>query len=342
MHSTLMALEVAEAGEVVARLLAANADATRDFAEKIRARDPQVVATIARGSSDHCALYLKYLVEIALGVPCASIGPSIASLYHAPLKLKHALAISLSQSGRSPDIVEMQRAARRGGALTLACVNDETSPLALDPDCLLPLHAGPERSVAATKSMIAGLVAGASLVAAWGRDDALTLGLEGLPALLSGQTAPAPDAMVERLASAKSAFVLGRGATFAIAAEAALKLKETCAIHAEAFSSAEVLHGPAEIVTPGFLIIAFLPQDEAREGMAETLRRFADMGARVLTIDAGGEDAVDRLAVAGAAHPQLTPISMVHRFYLLAEACARRLGRDPDRPKNLSKVTETF
>ena len=339
---SLMAAEIDETGAVVARQLAANAAATARLAALLRERDPRVVVTIARGSSDHAALYLKYLVEVALGVPCASIGPSIASLYDAPLRLEGALAITISQSGRSPDIVALQAAAARAGALTLALVNEVDSPVAEGAQHLLPLCAGPERSVAATKSMIAGLVAGASLVAAWGRDDALTLGLEGLPALLSGQTAPAPDAMVERLASAKSAFVLGRGATFAIAAEAALKLKETCAIHAEAFSSAEVLHGPAEIVTPGFLIIAFLPQDEAREGMAETLRRFADMGARVLTIDAGGEDAVDRLAVAGAAHPQLTPISMVHRFYLLAEACARRLGRDPDRPKNLSKVTETF
>ena len=129
--------------------------------------------------------------------------------------------------------------------------------------------------------------------------------------------------------------------TYAIAAEAALKLKETCAIHAEAFSSAEVLHGPAEIVTPGFLVLAFLPQDEARMGMNETLGRFREVGAHVIEVDGGGDDVEDRLAVAAAAHPQLTPISMIHRFYGLAEACARRLGRDPDNPKHLRKITET-
>jgi glutamine---fructose-6-phosphate transaminase (isomerizing) len=339
---THMLNEIAEAGDVVARQLARNGEAMGELGRRLREAAPPVVATNARGSSDHCALSLKYLIEIAVGTPCASIGPSIASLYHAPLRLEGALAISISQSGRSPDIVAMQRAAKRAGALTLAFVNDEASPLATEADRLAPLCAGVERSVAATKSMIAGMAGAAALVAAWSEDAALTAGLAALPALLTRQSAPAPDAMVARLAGARSAYVLGRGATFAIAAEAALKLKETCAIHAEAFSSAEVLHGPAEIVTPGFPVIAFLPQDEAREGMNETLRRLHGMGAEVLTIDAGGKEDSGRLVAAAAAHPYLTAIAMIHRFYLLVEACARRLERDPDRPKNLSKVTETF
>jgi glutamine---fructose-6-phosphate transaminase (isomerizing) len=169
----------------------------------------------------------------------------------------------------------------------------------------------------------------------------LRAALGRLPALLSAQSAPAPVHLVERIARAKSAFVLGRGATFAMAAEAALKLKETCAIHAEAFSSAEVLHGPAGIVSPGFLVIAFLPQDEARDGMAETLRRLQAMGAETIVIDATDADGESSLAAAGADHPLVTPISMIHRFYLLAEACSRRLGRDPDNPPHLRKVTET-
>lgn len=338
---THMAREISESGAALARQLSSNRQVVRQLAERIRARDPTVVVTNARGSSDHCALYLKYLVEIALGIPCASIGPSIASLYRSNLRLQHALAISISQSGRSPDIVAMQESAKSSGALTLALVNDVASPLALGADNLLPLYAGPEKSVAATKSMITGLAAGAALVAAWGEDGPLAAGLARLPGLLDGQTAPPPGRIVDIVASAKSAFVLGRGATFAIAAEAALKLKETCAIHAEAFSSAEVLHGPAGIVAPGFLIIAFMPQDEAREGMGDTLHRLADMGARVLVVDAASGDGPDLLAAADAGHPQLTPIAMIHRFYRLAELCARRLGRDPDHPPHLRKVTET-
>jgi glucosamine--fructose-6-phosphate aminotransferase (isomerizing) len=338
---SLMIREIAESGEAIARQLAANADATKRCAAEVRARDPRLVATIARGSSDHCALYLKYLLEILLGVPCASIGPSIASLYNARLKLDGSLALSISQSGRSPDIVAMQDAAKRAGAFTFALVNDVSSPLATRADVLLPLHAGPEKSVAATKSMIATLVAGAALIAEWREDAALRAAIAKLPALLSAQNEPPPDALVARVAAAKSAFVLGRGATFAMAAEAALKLKETCAIHAEAFSSAEVLHGPAGIIAPGFLMIAFLPQDEAREGMNETLRRLQGMGAETIIIDALDKDGSMALAAARADHPQLTPIAMIHRFYRLAEACARQLGRDPDNPPHLRKVTET-
>jgi glucosamine--fructose-6-phosphate aminotransferase (isomerizing) len=338
---THMRAEIDEAGDALARQLALNAPALADLGGRLRALDPPVVATIARGSSDHCALYLKYMVEIELGAPCASIGPSIATLYRAPLRLGRAVAIAISQSGRSPDIVEMQRSARRAGALTVAFVNDVASPLAKEAEELLPLSAGLEQSVAATKSMIAGLVAAASLVAAWRDEAALVEVLSRLPDVLRSQTASPPGAMIESLAGAQSAFVLGRGATFAVAAEAALKLKETCAIHAEAYSSAEVLHGPAELVRPGFPVIAFMPADAARQGMETTLERLARAGAVVLKIDGGGEDANDRLAAAAAGSPLLAPIPMIHRFYRLAEAVARRRGRDPDRPRNLRKVTET-
>lgn len=335
-----MLSEIGEAGDAAERLLARNAGAFAELGARLRANPPPVVVTIARGSSDHCALYLKYLLEVAVGTPCASIGPSIASLYDAKLSLRSALAVSISQSGRSPDLLSMQRAARAGGALTLAFVNDEASPLAEDAGIALPLCAGPEISVAATKSMIAGLVAGAALVAAWSEDAALATGLQQLPAALRGQNAAPPEPMAERLARARSLYVLGRGATLPIAAEAALKLKETSAIHAEAFSSAEVLHGPAEIVGPDFPVLAFLPQDAAREGFEATLTRLANMGADILRVDVGGADAADRLAVAEVEHA-LAPITMIARFYRLAERVAALRGRNPDKPRNLSKVTET-
>jgi glutamine---fructose-6-phosphate transaminase (isomerizing) len=336
---SLMARETRETGDVITRQLTANREATRRFAEIIRANDPAIVVTVARGSSDYAALFLKYLIEILAGIPCASLGPSIASLYQAPLRLDGALAIAISQSGRSPDIVALQAAVKRGGALTLALVNDAQSPLARDADCLLPLHAGPERSVAATKSVIAAMAAGVALIGEWRGDNELTQALETLPDLLGEAPAPAAD-LIASIAGARSAFVLGRGSTYAIAAEAALKLKETCAIHAEAFSSAEVLHGPAGVITPGFPIIAFMPQDAARVGIAETLARLSAMGARLIVIDAApARDAA--LTVPAAGHPLLTPIVMLHRFYSLVEACSRALGRDPDNPPHLNKVTET-
>ena len=336
---SLMARETSESGAVIANQLAANRATSRQIAEQIRARDPRVVVTVARGSSDHASLYLKYLIEMLAGVPCASLGPSIASLYQTPLRLDGALAIAISQSGRSPDIVSLQGAVKRGGALTVALVNDAASPLAQSADCLLPLHAGPEKSVAATKSVIAAMAAGVALIADWRGDSALSEALGKLPDVLGGLQAPPAD-LVDALCKAKSLFVLGRGPTYAIAAETALKLKETCAIHAEAFSSAEVLHGPAGVITPGFPVLAFMPQDAARAGMADTLARLAAMGARVFIVDAAPSQNA-ALIVPAAEHPLLTPIVMLHRFYSLVEACSRALGRDPDRPPHLNKVTET-
>jgi glucosamine--fructose-6-phosphate aminotransferase (isomerizing) len=336
-----MLREIDESGAAVSRQLDENAARLAELGERLRALDPPLVATIARGSSDCCALYLKYLVEISSGIPCASIGPSVATLYRTPMRLERSLSVAISQSGRSPDIVDMQRSARQGGALAVAFVNDVASPLAAEAEVLLPLCAGEERSVAATKSMVAGLVAGASLVAAWREDRQLADAVSSLPDVLRGQTAAPPAAMLDRLATARNAFVLSRGATLAIAAEAALKLKETCAIHAEAYSAAEVLHGPAELVDSGFPVIAFLPSDAARQGMLPALAALADAGARVITIEAGGDDDAHRLATAKVEAALLEPVLMIHRFYRLAEALALRLGRDPDRPRNLRKVTET-
>ena len=339
---TFMRAEIDEAGAAIARQLAGDAGRIDRLGRKLRALDPPVLTTIARGSSDCCALYLKYLAEIVVGIPCASIGPR-SRRSTAPRCVFRAPPPSRSRNRAAvPTSSKCSASARKAGATTIAMVNDVDSPLATEADELLPLMAGPEQSVAATKSMIAGLVAGAALVAAWRGDADLRTAIAGLPALLPAESAPPPAAMIERVARAEHAFVLGRGATFAVATEAALKLKETCAIHAEAYSSAEVLHGPAELARPGFLVIAFMPTDAGREGMETTLRLLVAAGADVVRVDAGGGDAGDRLACATAASPLLTPIAMIHRFYGLAEAVSRRLGRNPDHPRNLHKVTETI
>src|SRR5271170_2281722 len=337
-----MATEIAESGAVAHRQLTANAAPTAKLAAALRARKPSFAVTIALGSSDHAALYLKHLLELKAARACALLGPSLASLYHAPLRLADAVAIAISQSGRSPDIVAMQRAARDQGAVAIAMVNDEDSPLARGADALLPLHAGAERSVAATKSMIASLVAGASLVAHWSEDSELLSALAKLPSILDLSSAAPPSAAVETLAKAASLFVVGRGATHAVAAEAALKLKETSAIHAEAFSSAEVLHGPAGIIGPGFPVLAFAPADAAREGFFDALDRLASFGAAPLVVDYEAHARWQTVVALGGGQPLLTPIVALHAFYRVAEATARRRGRDPDQPPHLMKVTETL
>jgi glutamine---fructose-6-phosphate transaminase (isomerizing) len=340
---TFMAAEIAEAGEAVRRQLVANSALTAKVAVDLRALRPPFVATVARGSSDHAALYLKHLIELKLGLACASLGPSIASLYGAPLKLEGAVAIAISQSGRSPDILAMQRAAKEQRALSIALVNDEESPLAREANAVLPLHAGPEHSVAATKSMIAALVAGAALVAHWSDDAELLAALQNLPSVLDASSAaPYAGQAIATLTHASSLFVVGRGATLAVAAEAALKLKETSAIHAEAFSSAEVLHGPAGIIKPGFPVLAFAPADAARPGFFDTLDRLAAFGAAPLLVNTEPHGRWPTLLALDGGHPLLTPIVALHAFYRVAEETARLRGRNPDQPPHLKKVTETL
>src|SRR5579871_5066501 len=337
-----MATEIAESGAVVRRQLTANAAPTARLAVDLRARQPSFAVTIARGSSDHAALYLKHLLELRVALACASLGPSLASLYHAPLRLAGAVTVSISQSGRSPDIVAMQRAAKAAGATTVALVNDEASPLATDADAALPLEAGEEKSVAATKSMIASLVAGVAFVANWAEDAALAEKLRRLPDLLEADRGPTDASVVDRFAGIASLFVIGRGPTAAIAAEAALKLKETSAIHAEAFSSAEILHGPAGVIGPGFPVLGFAPVDEARDGFFETVERLAGFGAAPFLVDVERHAKWPTLVAADAGHPMLTPIVGLHAFYRLAEATARARGRNPDEPPHLQKVTRTI
>jgi len=335
---TLMAAEVGQAPAAVARMLAANAGTAATLGAELRRSPPDVVVTCARGSSDHAATYGKYLIETLVGVPVASAAPSVASIFAAPVATRRALAIAISQSGRSPDLLASAEAQRAGGAQLVALVNDEDSALAAAADTLLPLHAGPELSVAATKSCIAAMAGLAQVVAHWSGDAALAAALDTLPDRLAEAVTLDWDAALEPLAGIERMFVIGRGYGFGIAGEAALKLKETCAIQAEAFSAAEVRHGPMAIVGPGFPVIAFAGSDATGDDVREVADLFAERGAAVLLSKAG--DLASPLP-AIAAHPAIEPILMLASFYRLAEGLARRRGLDPDRPPHLSKVTRT-
>lgn len=337
--ATRMFLEAAEAGDAVARQLAANADLVVEVAATLRARPPRGVLTCARGSSDHAATFAKYLIETRLGLLTASAAPSVSSLYGGAPDRSDMLAIGISQSGKSPDILAAMHAAREGGARTLAMVNVADSPLAADADMTLPLHAGPELSVAATKSYIASLAGLLHLVARWADDAALLDAVDASPALLRDAWQCDWSAMVDRLTGARGLYVIGRGLGFGIAQEAALKFKETCGLHAEAFSAAEVRHGPMALVGPDFPLLVFRQGDETADGVDELV---ADVLAR------GGDVLVTGGSVAGAiqlphppAHPAVEPMLQIQSFYRAANALSLRRGYDPDRPPLLAKVTET-
>jgi glucosamine--fructose-6-phosphate aminotransferase (isomerizing) len=340
-----MFAEAASAPALAAAQIAANRETVREAAAALRALDPPFALTIARGSSDHAATFAKLLFGTRLRLPVVSQAPSIATLYKATSpRLKGTAVLAISQSGRSPDLIETARAAKEAGARLIVMVNDEDSPLAQQADHLIPLRAGTERSVAATKSLIASLSAIAHLVAEWQQDEALLAALDGIGAALEAAWAQDWSAAVEPLRAAQSLLVLGRGITWPIASEAALKFKETAQIHAEAFSSAEVAHGPMALVGAGDPILAFAPTDEAAAGFGERLAAFAERGATVIAAGEGElvAPASIRLPVARSADPVVGAIAMIQSFYRLAETLARAQGLDPDRPPFLSKVTRTL
>lgn len=329
-HQTDMAREVAEAPEAVARMLAHNRTGLAELGKLYQAKKPSHIVTCARGSSDCAASYFKYLVEITLGLPCCSVGASVVSVYGARLALRDTLLLTISQSGKSPDILAFQAEAKRAGIPTLAVTNTEDSPLARDADLCLPLCAGPEKSVAATKTFIASAAMAAALVAACGGDAHFAKAVERLPEDLHKALAINWAEMEDAFSVASSAYVLGRGPSLPMAQEAALKLKETSGLHAEAYSAAEVIHGPMELVGPGFPVVVLAPEDKALATTRDTAKRLAEAGAHVMTPD-----------FARTSDPLLDPISMIQSFYGSAERIARLRGRNPDRPRLLKKVTET-
>ena len=331
---SLMANEAAEAPEAVARFLAHNARALEDLGARLRGASPPVVLTCARGSSDNAAAYFKYLCEIVTGVPCASVGASVVSVYGARLKAEGTLCLTISQSGQSPDIVALQQAAKAAGALTVALVNVADSPAARNADICLELHAGEERSVAATKSFIVSCAAAAAIVAQWSGDGALRTAVAKLPGTLDQAMRQGWPGFTEFAREAASLFVLGRGPSLPIAQETALKLKETCAIHAEAYSVAEVMHGPWELMERDFPVLVYAQDDAARANTQAAVTKMRSAGADVHVVG-------DGLPFAPTGHPLLDPVSMMATAYLEIERVARALGRDPDRPRLLKKVTET-
>ncbi|MEO3997776.1 SIS domain-containing protein [Mesorhizobium sp. CAU 1732] len=342
MTQTMMASETREIPSVVARQIEHGMDAYAAMGTALRERAPAFLVTSARGTSDHAATYLKYLVETRLGIAVASMGPSVASIYKTSLQLRQAGLVAISQSGASPDLISLLEAGREGGALTMALVNAEGAPASDVAELAAPLLAGPEKAVAASKSYVASLVAIAAIVASWSRDDELLAAIRMLPKALEAALACDWSDANASFSDATSAFCLSRGPALTIAYEAALKLKETCAVHAEGFSTAEVLHGPLVLAGEGLRALVFVPRDEARSGVIDTTRRLSAAGADVWLAGGALGDAVRRLPCADAPHPALDPICQAVSFYVFVEQLSRLRGNDPDRPAHLRKVTETI
>jgi len=334
---TSMAAEIAEAPEAAARFLRESGPLVDAIARELSGCSFPFAVICGRGSSSHAGVYLRYLLEAMLGIAVSPSAPSVVTSYGRPPRVTGALFVVISQSGRSPDLVSATRAARQGGALTLALVNDPASPVAAAAETVLPLAAGPERAVAATKTVLNSLLAAASLVARWADDPALTEAVRHLPERLRAAQALDWSAWTDDLQGASAAFVTGRGHGFGPIKEIALKMSETLRLPALAYSSAELRHGPRGALGARTPVLALRQDDPAAESVDALVRDLREDGIRVRICGAGGD-----LPWIGDDHPACDPIAMLLPAYRAIEREAVRRGLDPDRPAGLTKVTETL
>ena len=307
--------------------------------ERIEQAKPRIVVFCGRGSSGHVGVYLRYLFEARLGMLASAAAPSVVTAYQRPPDMRDALFVVVSQSGRSPDIVTATQVARKSGALTLAIVNDENSPAAAASELVLPIGAGAEHSVAATKSVVLSMIAGARLVAALARGRRSERRLSNIcrsdcPSALACDW----SAWAESAAGAAAAFVVGRGYGLGCVREIALKVAEILRVPALGYSAAELRHGPRASITPATPVLVLRQNDQAAAAVDDLVRNLDEAGETAFI--AGG--AAGTLPWIGDGHPVCDPVVMLLPAYRAIEAAARRRGFDPDKPPHLSKVTRTL
>ena len=332
MPGALMAEEIAEQPDVLDRLLLLGSTAAAEVRRAIDRYRPRFVLLAARGTSDHAALYAKYLAEIHLQLPAGLASPSSFTVYGARPDMRGVLFLAASQSGGSPDLLEATEVARSCGALTVAVTNNPDSALASAAAHHVDVHAGVERAVAATKTYTAELLALYLLLA--GADAA---GLPGAAARTLAHAGAAHDA-AHRLANVDRLVVTARGYSYPTAREGALKLMETSYLAAQAFSGADLLHGPLAMLGPDVPVIAITSPGRSAAALAPVLERLTDADVPLLRVGPR-----DGLPVETDGLPEaLTPILEILPLQQLAWRLAIDRGGDPDAPRLLSKVTETW
>jgi glutamine---fructose-6-phosphate transaminase (isomerizing) len=337
MTTSAMATEIGESADVVAKIVR-NCPATREIARRVGINTAPLCVVCGRGSSGHAGIFLRYLVETRLRLPVSASAPSVITAFRTPLMLRHALFIVISQSGRSPDLVAATRSARSAGARTIAIVNATSSPVAAEAEFVVPIEAGQEHSVAATKTVIGAMAAGAGLVAELADDRTLRAALERLPQRLQRALALDWSEIADDLAKASAVFVASRGLGLGSAQEIALKLSEILRLPSIGLSAAELQHGPRAALSKHTPVIMMRLRDETAgtvDALAEELRE----QKLVLHLCGGPHGSLPWLA---EDDPISDPITMLVPAYRMIEQTARAWGFDPDRPPHLSKITETF
>ncbi|TMI78439.1 MAG: SIS domain-containing protein [Bacillati bacterium ANGP1] len=342
-----MLKEIREAPSAAARLLEREGARIRTLGARLRRRRPAGILMAARGSSDNAALYGKYLLETRLGVPVTLAAPSIITLLGGRLRLRRYVAVGISQSGQSTDIVAFLEAARARGALTVAITNQPRSSLARVAHEVVLTHAGDERSVAATKTYLNQLIAFTMLGAEWAGDRRLSRDAAAIPEAQRAVLAQDGDiaGIAERYRYMRECIVAARGYDFATAKELALKLMETCYVVALPLSSADLLHGPIALVEPDFPVFLIASPGPVLAHLADVASRLR--ARRAETVIFSSEETVLRLAsvpirVAARAEGALAPPIYGVAIQLLACHLSQAKGIDPDHPRGLRKVTRTL
>ena len=347
---TIMEQESRQAPGIVAEQIRKNHDILTEVSKRLKKNPPPFAVTIARGSSDHAATFAKYLIETKLGLATSSAAPSVLTLYKSKLDFKGSLAVGISQSGESPDICEVMKQARKGGAITVSFVNHQESHMAKESEYVVPLYAKEERAVAATKSYIATLSALLHMVSLCSDDSGLLKGLKGLPGSLENALSMDWSCAIDILKDIKDTLVIARGYCYPIAQEAALKFKETCSIHAEAFSGAEVLHGPFALIKKDYPVLMFTEDDNSLAGIIGLAKKIKALGAKTLLACPKGEISTSVLKdissvilpLPESAHRLCDPLVIIQAFYPMIAYLSVKRGFNPDSPDNLKKITETL
>jgi glucosamine--fructose-6-phosphate aminotransferase (isomerizing) len=346
-QKTILEREIGEQPDALSRTLDSCGQAVDRLCSEIKRKDISYVVIAARGSSDNAGTYAKYLFSSFNGWPVVQSTPSLYTFYHTPPRLKNALVLGISQSGQSEDIVEVLADARRQGSLTASLTADPSSPLARSSDHVLLLHAGEEKAVAATKTFTCSLALLASLSIALQGDKSRLAAIKGLPELAArtiAEAGKAAAAKAERYRYMDRCVVIGRGFSYGIALEIALKLKELTYVTADPYSSADFLHGPMAMIEPGFPVLLVAPSGILLPHMMEFAAQLADRGSEIIAISDTEEIlrfGLTRLPLPEGLPEWLSPVLAVIPGQLLGLHLALAKGFDPDAPRGLKKVTVT-
>jgi glucosamine--fructose-6-phosphate aminotransferase (isomerizing) len=332
-----MASEIGESADVVSRIVG-NRRATGEIARRVDIGSAPLCVLCGRGSSGHAGVFLRYLIETRLRLPVSNSAPSVITAFRTPLKLRNALFIVISQSGRSPDLVAATISARAAGARTIAITNATSSPVASAAEFVIPIEAAAEHSVAATKTVIGSMAAGCELVAELADDDALRSALDRLPERLNRALVLDWSEMSDDTAKASAVFVAARGLALGSAREIALKLSEILRLPAIGLSAAELQHGPRAALSASTPVVMMRIRDETA-GTVDALANELREQNIALHVCGGPHGSLPWL---GEDDPSTDPITMLVPAYRMIEQAARAFGFDPDRPPRLSKITETF